>query len=1147
MEIHTHNGRPILRPSLFPEPPSTPERFIGLVNEAVQNVIQGRTELFRQMYGGGRDVWEECRFPNSSIIDAWYYRGLYDRNSIANRVVEVMPMETWQQPPSIVEDEDAEAYTDFEEAIDELGQSLNPQGKSWVKDDKGSPLWNYLKRADVLSGIGSFGVLMLGIDDGRNLQDPADGVIPIVNNKAMLDSPPSKAEIDELKQLMSKEGVVVNRKLPYEKDEVQFTYKLAGTHKSVEQVVENYYKPTYQLPKNYWYEPINEHNHAEVRNYYMGGGAPPAGSFITGTDTEYSWQSGLGMKIPEGASLSGTDQQYFGVQFGPSEQFQDKPSKQHRLLFLRSFDESLVQVVRYEWNIRNPRFGLPVMYRITLNDPRQPHSGVGLPLATVYVHWSRLIHLTDNMVVSEIFGLPRMKPVLPEILNIEKVKAGGAEGYWRSCFTGLAFKTQPQLGGDVAVDKGRLDEMIDQYWSGLRRSLVLMGMDVDPIAPQVEDPTPHVAVNMEGIAVKMGMPIRVFKGSERGELASSQDDETWNERKADRQQGYLTPRVIVPFVDRLIQLGILPEPEQYQVQWPDLDALGDKDKSGIALQMTQALGAYVSGNVETIMEPHSFLTNVCYFTEEQADEMVKAAAKNAEDQPMTMPNIDDPGHPAASTPKPPPGFAAGPGGKPMPLNPPQPGQGGTPKPGQPSTPKPGQPAPPKQPTTNAWSDAARKAAAEARANGKTVVASWHGKGNDFVHLYHHQDTGYTFGSSDGGGSLPQMANHDEAIAHMERPWGKGGAGPVTVMKEDVKSLKRVPIQNFNPDQERDERGRFGSGSGASAITKEPHTPPPPGNAYQPDVEKAGKSGVTIAARVGVPAMTVPPPPSIPRLPNLTPYERAVEGGFIEHYEHDPDKVAGDFTNLVKGMTKPGEPPTFGTDDAKALSDVWRHPDAAQQSENRSTLNNALHQTANAIAKRAFLQHLNTLKPGDEVLVTVGGCGAGKGYALKNVPEALAMKQGAKAVWDSAGDQNATENPWVQRECEKRGLKANYVYVHTDPYKQWDDPNKGVVKRAGDPADGRMVDAKVFADSYAIGAKNHQAFYEANKDNPNAKFAFIDNTSKPTLISGIPKEALSIDRHDLAQHALASVKKSDAPPRVKRGATSGERIWAGDHE
>jgi hypothetical protein len=178
-----------------------------------------------------------------------------------------------------------------------------------------------------------------------------------------------------------------------------------------------------------------------------------------------------------------------------------------------------------------------------------------------------------------------------------------------------------------------------------------------------------------------------------------------------------------------------------------------------------------------------------------------------------------------------------------------------------------------------------------------------------------------------------------------------------------------------------------------------------------------------------------------------------------------------------------------------------------------------------------------------VLVTVGGVGAGKGHALKNFPEALDAKLKSKAVWDSAGDQNASENPWVQEHAEARGLKVTYVYVHVDPYDQWANPEKGVVKRAGDPKDGRMVDARVFADSYAIGATNHKSFHETNKNNPAASFIFLDNSSKtPQRIPGIPAEALKIDATDLTYHAVNAVLASDAPAHVKRGATLHPRIW-----
>lgn len=316
----------------------------------------------------------------------------------------------------------------------------------------------------------------------------------------------------------------------------------------------------------------------------------------------------------------------------------------------------------------------------------------------------------------------------------------------------------------------------------------------------------------------------------------------------------------------------------------------------------------------------------------------------------------------------------------------------------------------------------------------------------------------------------------------------------------------------------------------------------PDKTYAPDVvADKNEDGVTDAARVGVPAMDVPPPPGIGRLPNLTPHERAVEDAFVSHFEAEPDKVASQFLEVV---TKSGDPPTFGTDDAKCLTDAWSDPDPENRAENRATLNTCLHQAANAIAKRAFVDHLDTLQEGDEIMVTVGGCGAGKGFALKHDATALEAKSRAKAVWDSAGDQNATENPWILREAEARGLRVTFVYVHADPKTQWADPDRGVVKRASDPKDGRMVDARVFADSYAIGARNHHAFHQANRDNPNARFIFLDNTGKPKQIDGVPESARNLDADELTDFALREVEKAKVPDRVKKGATVGTRIWGG---
>jgi hypothetical protein len=328
-----------------------------------------------------------------------------------------------------------------------------------------------------------------------------------------------------------------------------------------------------------------------------------------------------------------------------------------------------------------------------------------------------------------------------------------------------------------------------------------------------------------------------------------------------------------------------------------------------------------------------------------------------------------------------------------------------------------------------------------------------------------------------------------------------------------------------------------------------------GGDYDPiTTQDSDGDGVTDAARVGVPAFEVPPPPTVGRLPNLTPDERAVETEFADAFEQDPDGAAGKYLAMVKG----DPPPTFETDAAKMLHAGWKGEGADQEkrAEFRSTMNVALHQTANAIAKRAFVQHLDSMSDEEKakgILVTVGGCGAGKGYALETLAGEGYTDFNKKlygAVWDSAGDQNATENPWILKEAEARGIKVTYAYVSADPEVSWADegdpktgrPARGVVARAMKPKDGRMVDSKVFADSYVIGAKNHAAFAERNKGR--ARFVYVKNGQPIESLDGVPSSDTGRDKGKLHDFAVRTIEQraKGLPSRVKRGALIGERVW-----
>lgn len=105
------------------------------------------------------ELREMCGY--ASVIDADGMKRLYTQGDIARRIIEIFPTETWKDRPEVYETEDPDE-TEFEMAWQKISQRLH--------------LNAIMERADILSGIGRFGVLLLGFDDVDDMAEEVDGV-----------------------------------------------------------------------------------------------------------------------------------------------------------------------------------------------------------------------------------------------------------------------------------------------------------------------------------------------------------------------------------------------------------------------------------------------------------------------------------------------------------------------------------------------------------------------------------------------------------------------------------------------------------------------------------------------------------------------------------------------------------------------------------------------------------------------------------------------------------------------------------------------------------------------------------------------------------------------------------------------------------
>lgn len=279
-----------------------------------------------------------------------------------------------------------------------------------------------------------------------------------------------------------------------------------------------------------------------------------------------------------------------------------RTGKAHELMYVKPFSEGTAVIASWVENTKDPRYGQPLLYDIQIIDPATKAMGV------VKVHFSRVIHITDGTLESEVYGTPRMEAVFNRLMDIEKLAGGDAEMFWRGARPGYHGKIDPEFTMTEETKKD-LKDQVDEWEHNLRRILVNEGMDIESFAQQIADPSNHMETQLKLISAETGIPVRILSGSERGELASSEDRSEWLSYVQTRREEHAEPRILRLVVDRFIELGVLPEPaNDYQVKWADLFAQSEKARVEIGKSRANAIREYTSNPMAMeILPPSAFM------------------------------------------------------------------------------------------------------------------------------------------------------------------------------------------------------------------------------------------------------------------------------------------------------------------------------------------------------------------------------------------------------------------------------------------------------------------------------------------------------------------------------------------------------------
>lgn len=571
----------------------------------VTNHIMWRTQAIQRWLDPRRDLDFECGYP-ANAIDSAVYQSLYERDHLAGRVVELFPKECSQIEVQVYEDENPDKMTAWEEAFANCFDGINGVGASWNVETQGSKFHEIVTRADIQAGIGCYGIILLGIDDGLGIDQPA----------AMRVKKPKKPK-NKKKTPRGEQSTVPDT------PDTPDTLSQEPLQGPGQEAISTKTSTEYDIPMPFSTARPDERPFAY--NPYRGF-MPKQGDLISGKVASLS-----GGAIDEEA----LDDIYRTppIPIPPHLRPKQEKSDLVKLKFVQVFSEHYCRVIEYDTDEASDRFGLPLRYAITFGSTMQNPEGPSVPVITRDVHWTRVVHIPSDggFVNNEIRSFPRMQQVLNRILDCRKIYGPDAENFYKNGLPTWAFETHPEIGSPD-LDKPGLKNEWEENINSTTRLIATEGGTLKPLTAAITDPKSHIEIQIEGICIKMGCPVPVFKGYEIGEQASTNNDSDWKGRVRDRRKRYNKPYIVCPLIDRLIALFCLPEPEAedgYKAWYDDKQAQTPSEKATIASTRVTAIAEFFdpTKSLPDYMARVDFWTREMGYDEKEARAIIENAEK----------------------------------------------------------------------------------------------------------------------------------------------------------------------------------------------------------------------------------------------------------------------------------------------------------------------------------------------------------------------------------------------------------------------------------------------------------------------------------------------------------------------------------------
>lgn len=277
-----------------------------------------------------------------------------------------------------------------------------------------------------------------------------------------------------------------------------------------------------------------------------------------------------------------------------------------RLVDLVPLYEDHLRVTMWDSDTTSQSYGQPLMFQY---QSRRVQTGdtQGQPIEWADVHPSRVQILAEGSVGDMFDGVPLLRAGFNALVDIEKISGGSAESYLKNSARTLVFQydrdTVPQVIGENG-ERVSVRQAHEEQARALNRnqdsSIVMQGGTASTLQTATHDPKPSFEVAANLFAASVRLPFTVLFGQQTGRLASDEDKADYAARAKSRQANELTP-MLEQFIRRMQAAGII-EAGEFAIEWPPLDAPGDKDRLEILKAMTSAMREAFGAGVQGLFE-----------------------------------------------------------------------------------------------------------------------------------------------------------------------------------------------------------------------------------------------------------------------------------------------------------------------------------------------------------------------------------------------------------------------------------------------------------------------------------------------------------------------------------------------------------------